>query len=72
MLPAYLIKFNEVLSDFQTSFPKSKLTQEFTASLINDYSFFSARVEDPKLDCGDTIRFLNIESVHGINFDSLR
>lgn len=71
MLPAYLIKFNEVLSDFQTSFPKSKWTQEFKDSLINDYSFFSARVEDPKLDYGDTIRFLNNESVRGINFDSL-
>lgn len=71
MLPEYLIHFNVVLSDFQANFPRSKWTQEFKDSLINDYSFFSARVEDPKLDYGDTIRFLNNESVRGVNFDSL-
>lgn len=71
MLPDYLLKFNKALSDFQEKFPRQEWTPEFRNSLINDYSFYSARVEDSKLEYGDTIRFLNNETVSGINFNSL-
>jgi Fic family protein len=71
MLPDYLLNFNEALLKFQEKFPRGKWSPEFRDSLINDYSFYSARVEDPKLHYGDTIRFLNNETVRGINLDSL-
>lgn len=71
MLPDYLLKFNKALSDFQERYPRQEWTSEFRDSLINDYSFYSARVEDSKLQYGDTIRFLNNETVRGINFKSL-
>src|SRR5690606_41311061 len=71
MLPDYLLKFNKALSTFQEKFPRDNWSTEFRNSLINDYSFYSARVEDSKLEYGDTIRFLNNESVRGINFNSL-
>jgi Fic family protein len=71
MLPNYLLKFNEALSDFQEKFPRDTWSIDFRNSLINDYSFYSARVEDSKLQYGDTIRFLNNESVRGINLNSL-
>lgn len=71
MLPDYLLSFNEALLKFQEKFPRDKWSVDFRNSLINDYSFYSARVEDSKLQYGDTIRFLNNESVRGINFDSL-
>jgi hypothetical protein len=71
MLPNYLSEFNTILLQFQEIFPRKKWSDEFTSSLINDYSFFSARVEDSKLQYGDTIRFLNNETVRGINLHSL-
>lgn len=71
MLPDYLLKFNKALTDFQEKFPRQEWTPEFRDALINDYSFYSARVEDTKLQYGDTIRFLNNESVRGVNFNSL-
>lgn len=71
MLPDYLLGFNEALSQFQAKFPRGDWSVDFRNSLINDYSFYSARVEDAKLQYGDTIRFLNDETVRGINFDSL-
>lgn len=71
MLPDYLLEFNKVLLKFQEKFPRNGWSDEFRNSLINDYSFYSARVEDSKLEYGDTIRFLNEETVRGINFDSL-
>lgn len=71
MLPDYLLDFNETLLKFQNKYPREKWSEHFRDSLINDYSFYSARVEDSKLEYGDTIRFLNNETVRGINFDSL-
>ena len=71
MLPGYLLEFNKVLLKFQDKFPRNKWSSEFRDSLINDYSFYSARVEDSKLQYGDTIRFLNNETVRAINLDSL-
>ena len=71
MLSDYLLVFNEVLTDFQKKFQRDCWTEAFRNSLINDYSFYSARVEDAKLQYGDTIRFLNNESVRGIDFKSL-
>lgn len=71
MLPDYLLIFNKVLSKFQEKFPKENWSKEFLDSLINDYSFFSARIEDSKLQYGDTIRFLNNETVRGVNLNSL-
>lgn len=71
MLPDYLLEFNKALLRFQEKFPRNEWSDEFKNSLVNDYSFYSARVEDSKLEYGDTIRFLNDETVRGINFDSL-
>jgi hypothetical protein len=71
MLSNYLLEFNTALNQFQKKFPRNKWSEDFKSSLINDYSFYSARIEDPKLQYGDTIRFLNNESVRGINFNSL-
>lgn len=71
MLPDYLLNFNSALIKFQEKFPRDRWSVEFKDSLVNDYSFYSARVEDAKLQYGDTIRFLNNESVRGINLDSL-
>lgn len=71
MLSDYLLNFNKALSNFQIKFPKDNWTKTFRNSLINDYSFYSARVEDSKLQYGDTIRFLNNETVRGVNLNSL-
>ncbi|AWG21860.1 cell filamentation protein Fic [Flavobacterium faecale] len=71
MLPNYLLKFNEALLLFQNKFPRLEWGEDFKSSLINDYTFYSARVEDSKLEYGDTIRFLNNETIRGINFNSL-
>jgi Fic family protein len=71
MLPDYLQKFNITLSSFQKKFPLDKWTDEFRISLINDYSFFSVRLEDSKLQYGDTIRFLNNETIRSANLNSL-
>lgn len=63
MLPDYLQNFNEALLKFQDKFPKGKWSVDFKESLINDYSFYSARIEDEKLHYGDTIKFLNNEFI---------
>ena len=71
MLPDFLSEFNQVLEQFQEKYPQKKWSDEFKNSLLNDYSFFSARIEDSKLQYGDTIRFLNNESIKAINLESL-
>lgn len=71
MLPEYLSSFNKILKSFQEKFPVQSWSKEFRNSLINDYSFFSARIEDSKLQYGDTIRFLNSETIRSINLPSL-
>ena len=71
MLPDYLLEFNKTLKCFQEKFPLSNWSLEFKNSLINDYSFFSARIEDSKLQYGDTIRFLNDETIRAVNLSSL-
>lgn len=38
MLPNYLLKFNEVISNFQEKFPGNEWNLEFRDSLINDFS----------------------------------
>jgi len=53
MFPQYLLEFNNALLQFQQKFPRNTWSEEFRFSLINDYSFYSARVEDSKLDYGD-------------------
>lgn len=71
MFPDYLLQFNEALLLFQNKFPRKKWKKEFRNSLINDYSFFSARLEDPKLQYGDTIRFLNTETTRAVHVNPL-
>ena len=71
MLPEYLSNFNAVLLEFQHKYPRNTWSDEFKNALINDFSFFSARVEDSKLEYGDTIRFLNDEIVRGVSLESL-
>jgi hypothetical protein len=71
MLPEYLLRFNEILEAFNRKYPRGNWSEQFKNNLINDYSFFSARIEDSKLQYGDTIRFLNNELVRGVNFSSL-
>jgi hypothetical protein len=70
MLTNYLKVFNEALFQFPQKFPRERWSDDFRTSLINDY-FFSARIEDSKLQYGDTIRFLNNETVRGVNLNSL-
>ncbi|MNL14695.1 hypothetical protein D3C87_1356500 [compost metagenome] len=64
MLLPSLQRFNKALADFQIKFPRPQWSDEFKQSLINDFSFFSSRIEDPELQYGDTIRFLNDEFVN--------
>jgi len=71
MLPNYLIEFNGLLFAFQAKFPRDNWTAKFKNDLINDYTFYSSRVEDSKLEYGDTIKFLNNETVRGVNLRSL-
>lgn len=61
MLWPCLRRFNDALVSFQSNFPKGRWTPEFRSSLINDFSFYSSRIEDEQLEYGDTIRFLNGE-----------
>lgn len=49
MLPDYLLNFNSALLQFQENFPRENWSSDFKDSLVNDYSFYSARVEDSKL-----------------------
>lgn len=39
--------------------------------MLNDYSFFSSRIEDSKLEYGDTIKFLQNEFVEKEHLTSL-
>lgn len=71
MLPPYLIRFNQALFDFQSKFPKKNWTHAFKSSLINDYSFYSSRVEDARLEYGDTIKFLDNQFVKKEKLGSL-
>jgi Fic family protein len=71
MLPPYLIRFNQTLADFQIKFPKQYWTGSFKSSLINDYTFYSSRVEDARLEYGDTIRFLDDQLVKKEKLGSL-
>jgi Fic family protein len=63
MLIPSLLKFNTALAGFQKRFPTLDWTETFKSNLINDYSFYSARLEDDRLQYGDTIKFLNGELV---------
>jgi Fic family protein len=71
MLPDYLEAFNLALQRFHRKYPREKWSSDFKESLLNDFSFFSAKIEDAKLNYGDTIRFLNNEIIRGINLTSL-
>lgn len=71
MFPKYLQDFNEALSLFKTKFPTKTWNTDFRNQLINNYAFFSSRLEDDKLQYGETIRFLNGETIRGINLKSL-
>src|SRR5690606_37550414 len=59
MLPNYLIRFNSALEQFQKKFPRPNWSDDFKSKLINDYSFYSVRIEDQKLMYRDTIRYVN-------------
>ncbi|WP_316752686.1 Fic family protein [Pedobacter gandavensis] len=56
-------RFNQALLAFQIKFPKKDWSDDFKKNIINDFSFFSSRIEDPKLEYGATIKFLNDEFV---------
>jgi Fic family protein len=71
MLSDYLKRFNLSLKNFTEKFPTPEWSEEFKTSLVNDYSFYSARIEDEKLQYGDTIRFLNGEMVNKGKMKSL-
>ena len=49
MLSDYLIRFNSALEQFQEKFPRPNWSDVFKINLVNDYSFYSARIEDEKL-----------------------
>lgn len=63
MLTNYLVRFNQTLTEFQDKFPRAQWSEDFKKNLINDFCFFSARIEDEKLQYGDTIKFLNDQLV---------
>jgi Fic family protein len=63
MLANFLVRFNTALEKFQEKFPRPNWSDDFKNNLVNDYSFYSARIEDDKLLYGDTIRFLNNQLV---------
>ena len=71
MLSDYLIRFNSALEQFQEKFPRPNWSDVFKINLVNDYSFYSARIEDEKLLYGDTIRFLNDQLVRKGKIKSL-
>lgn len=71
MLSDYLKRFNSTLEKFQEKFPRLDWSNDFKVNLINDYSFYSARIEDEKLQYGDTIRFLNNQLVRKGKMKSL-
>ena len=70
MLLPCLERFNSALLRFQHIFPKKQWSESFKQDLINDFSFFSSRIEDPELKYGDTIKFLNNEFVNKENLTS--
>ncbi|MBL6447807.1 Fic family protein [Fulvivirga sp. 29W222] len=63
MLSECLKRFNSALKLFQDKFPRPDWSDDFKNNLVNDYSFYSARIEDEKLQYGDTIKFLNDQLV---------
>ncbi len=71
MLPDYLIRFNSALIKFQEKYPRPNWTDDFKKNLLNDFTFYSARVEDESLQYGDTIRFLNNQLVEKAKMKSL-
>lgn len=71
MLSDYLKRFNVSLKQFQEKFPKTNWSDNFKKNLINDFSFYSSRIEDEKLQYGDTIRFLNDQLVRKEKMKSL-
>ncbi|HMI01663.1 MAG TPA: Fic family protein [Pedobacter sp.] len=71
MLSQHLQRFNEALRKFQEEFPRKTWSEEFKTNLVNDFSFFSSRIEDSKLEYGDTLKFLNDEWVKKENLSSL-
>ncbi len=71
MLPIYFSRFNMALKEFQMRFSKPEWSQEFTESLINEFSFFSTKIEEQNLEYGETIQFLRGQLVPKENFKSL-
>lgn len=71
MLSNHLQRFNKALSNFNAKFPRVAWSEDFKMNLINDYSFFSSRIEDSNLEYGDAIKFLNNEFVKKENLTSL-
>ena len=70
MLSPVLERFNKALAAFRSKYPRPDWSREFKNDLINDFSFFSSRIEDPKLNYGDTIRFFNDQFVAKENLSS--
>lgn len=62
MLLPSLQRFNKALADFQIKFPRPQWSDEFKQSLINDFSFFSSRIEDPELKQKNLNHFLQTNS----------
>ena len=71
MLSDNLQRFNTALKEFQEKFPRPDWSLELKHEIINDFSFFSSKIEDEKLDYGDTIKFLNDEFVGKERISSL-
>ena len=71
MLPDYLIRFNIALASFKNLYPSPKWSESFKNGLLNDFTFYSSRIEDDKIEYGDTIRFLDNELVAKSKFSSL-
>lgn len=71
MLSVYLNRFNNSLDKFNEKFPRPEWSDDFKDSLLNDYTFFSARIEDSKIQYGDSVKFLTGELVEKKTMKSL-
>lgn len=71
MLSDYLYDFNTVLKAFREKFPVQAWTATFREQLVNDFTYFSSRIENRKLEYGETISFLNGELVRKEKLASL-
>ena len=71
MLSDSLARFNIALEQFRENFPRTNWTKKFKSDLINDFTFFSSKIEDDSIQYGDTIKYLNDQLIRKGSMKSL-